>query len=412
MNTPLLIARRLVRASGGAENTAISGTRPIVRIAIGGIALGIAVMIIAMAIVTGFREEIKNKVVSFGADIIVTRYGNINAMEPVPISRNQHFDPPLTDIEGISHMQVFATKAGIVKTDEEIEGVVVKGVGSDFDWTFFQNHLVEGAVFNTTDTSRSKNILISQPIAKKLKLNVGDRMEIFFIQGEQQRARIFNVSGIYLTGLEEFDRMYVITDIAHIQRLNQWQLDEVAGFEVFVHDFDRVDELDAKVYDAIGSELYSASVKELQPQIFDWLELQNVNVQVIILLMLVVAGFNMVSALLIMIIERVNMIGILKALGMADGHIRNIFLHQAIYLTGVGMFWGNVVGIGLCLLQQHFGLITLDQASYYVSVVPINLQLGHILALNAGTLFFCFLMMLLPSFIVARISPLKAIRFD
>jgi lipoprotein-releasing system permease protein len=259
-------------------------------------------------------------------------------------------------------MQVFATKAGIVKTDEEIEGVVVKGVGSDFDWTFFQNHLVEGAVFNTTDTSRSKNILISQPIAKKLKLNVGDRMEIFFIQGEQQRARIFNVSGIYLTGLEEFDRMYVITDIAHIQRLNQWQPDEVAGFEVFVDDFDRVDELDAKVYDAIGSELYSASVKELQPQIFDWLELQNVNVQVIILLMLVVAGFNMVSALLIMIIERVNMIGILKALGMADGHIRNIFLHQAIYLTGVGMFWGNVVGIGLCLLQQHFGLITLDQA--------------------------------------------------
>jgi lipoprotein-releasing system permease protein len=412
VNTPLLIARRLVRASGGAENTAISGTRPIVRIAIGGIALGIAVMIIAMAIVTGFREEIKNKVVSFGADIIVTRYGNINALEPVPISRNQHFDPPLTDIEGISHMQVFATKAGIVKTDEEIEGVVVKGVGSDFDWTFFQNHLVEGAVFNTTDTSRSKNILISQPIAKKLKLNVGDRMEIFFIQGEQQRARIFNVSGIYLTGLEEFDRMYVITDIAHIQRLNQWQPDEVAGFEVFVDDFDRVDELDAKVYDAIGSELYSASVKELQPQIFDWLELQNVNVQVIILLMLVVAGFNMVSALLIMIIERVNMIGILKALGMADGHIRNIFLHQAIYLTGVGMFWGNVVGIGLCLLQQHFGLITLDQASYYVSVVPINLQLGHILALNAGTLFFCFLMMLLPSFIVARISPLKAIRFD
>jgi lipoprotein-releasing system permease protein len=412
VNTPLLIARRLVRASGGAENTAISGTRPIVGIAIGGIALGIAVMIIAMAIVTGFREEIKNKVVSFGADIIVTRYGNINALEPVPISRNQHFDPPLTDIEGISHMQVFATKAGIVKTDEEIEGVVVKGVGSDFDWTFFQNHLVEGAVFNTTDTSRSKNILISQPIAKKLKLNVGDRMEIFFIQGEQQRARIFNVSGIYLTGLEEFDRMYVITDIAHIQRLNQWQPDEVAGFEVFVDDFDRVDELDAKVYDAIGSELYSASVKELQPQIFDWLELQNVNVQVIILLMLVVAGFNMVSALLIMIIERVNMIGILKALGMADGHIRNIFLHQAIYLTGVGMFWGNVVGIGLCLLQQHFGLITLDQASYYVSVVPINLQLGHILALNAGTLFFCFLMMLLPSFIVARISPLKAIRFD
>lgn len=412
LNTSFLIAKRLIRTEAGAENTAISGTRPIVRIAIGGIALGIAVMIMALAIVTGFHEQIKDKVVSFSADIIVTSFGNLNALEPSPISKNQHFSPSLLDIDGIRHVQVFATKAGIIKTEDEIEGVVVKGVGSDFDWAFFQKHLVEGNVFATSDTSRSRNILISEPIAKKLKLNVGSRMEIFFIQGEQQRARIFNVSGIYRTGLEEFDKRFVIADITHIQRLNEWKPDEVAGFEVFVDDFDRVDELDAKVYDAIGTDFYSATVKELQPQMFDWLELQNVNVQVIILLMLIVAGFNMISALLIMIIERVNMIGILKALGMADGKIRNIFLYQALYLTGVGMFWGNIVGIGLCLIQQHFGIITLDEASYYVKVVPINLNIWHILLLNAGTLFFCFLMLLLPSFIVARISPLKAIRFD
>jgi len=412
VNTPLLIAQRLIRSGGGAENTTVSGTRPIVRIAIGGIALGIAVMILALAIVTGFHNAIKDKVTGFGADIIVTRYGNLNALEPMPISKQQDFYPSLTDIEGIRHMQVFATKAGIIKTADEIEGVVVKGVGSDFDWAFFQKHLIAGEVFTTTDTSRSQHALISDPISKKLKLNVGDRMEVFFIQGEQQRARIFNISGVYRTGLEEFDNRYVIADILHIQRLNGWQPDEVAGFEVFVDDFDRVDELDAIVYNSIGGELYSATVRELNPQMFDWLELQNVNVQVIILLMLVVAGFNMVSALLIMIIERVNMIGILKALGMADGRIRNIFLYQALYLTGVGMFWGNVVGIGLCLLQQHFGLIKLDEASYYVSQVPINLELWHVLALNAGTLFFCFLMLLLPSLIVARISPLKAIRFD
>lgn len=412
MNTPLRIAQRLIRSGGGAENTTISGTRPIVRIAIGGIALGIAVMILALAIVTGFHEAIKDKVVSFGADIVVTRYGNLNALEPVPIAKQQDFYPSLTELDGIRHIQVFATKAGIIKTADEIEGVVVKGVGSDFDWDFFRRHLVAGELFQTSDTSRSQHILISESISKKLKLHVGDRMEVFFIQGEKQRARIFHVSGIYRTGLEEFDNRYIIADILHIQRLNEWRPDEVAGFEVFVDDFDRVDELDAIVYNSIGSELYSATVRELNPQMFDWLELQNVNVQVIILLMLVVAGFNMVSALLIMIIERVNMIGILKALGMADSSIRNIFLYQAMYLTGVGMFWGNVIGIGLCLIQKHFGLVKLDEASYYVSEVPINLQLWHVLALNAGTLFFCFLMLLLPSLIVARISPLKAIRFD
>jgi lipoprotein-releasing system permease protein len=412
VNTPLLIARRLIRASGDAESTTVQGTRPIVRIAIGGIALGLAVMILAMAIVTGFHEAIKDKVAGFGADIIVTRYGNLNSLEPHPISIHRDFYPSITELDGIRHIQVFATKAGIVKTADEIEGVLVKGIGSDFDWTFFQKHLIDGETFTVSDSARSQQVLISEQISKKLRLNVGDRMEVFFIQGEQQRARIFTISGIYRTGLEEFDTRYVIADIGHIQRLNQWQPDEVAGFEVFVDEFDRVDELDAVVYDAIGSDLYSATVRELNPQIFDWLELQNVNVQVIIILMLVVAGFNMVSALLIMIIERVQMIGILKAIGMTDGRIRNIFLFQAMYLTGVGMLWGNAVGIGLCLVQKHFALIKLDEVSYYVSAVPINLQLWHVLTLNAGTLFFCFLMLLLPSLIVARISPLKAIRFD
>ena len=412
MNTSFFIAKRLIRAGGQAESNTISGTRPIVRIAIAGIALGLAVMIISMAIVTGFQKEITDKIVNFGSDIVITEYSNLNAIEPQPVSKEQSFYPSLTDIDGIRHIQVFATKAGIIKTDEEIEGVVVKGVGGDFDWSFFKKHLVEGDIFSITDSSRSKNILISEIISKKLKLNVGDRMEVFFIQGEKQRARVFDVTGIYKTGLSEYDERYVITDLTHIQRLNGWDENQVAGFEVFVDDFSELERLEDIVYHSIGTELFSATVKELQPQMFDWLDLQDMNVRVIIILMLVVAGFNMISALLIMIIERVYMIGTLKSLGMNDGKIQSIFIYQALYLTGVGLFWGNLIGIALCLVQQHFGIITLDEASYYVKVVPINLQLTHILLLNAGTLFFCFLMLLLPSMVVSRIQPLKAIRFS
>jgi lipoprotein-releasing system permease protein len=412
LNTSFFIAKRLIRAGGKTESNTISGTRPIVRIAIAGITLGLAVMIISMAIVTGFQKEITDKIVNFGSDIVITEYSNLNAIEPQPVSKEQAFYPSLTEIDGIRHIQVFATKAGIIKTDEEIEGVVVKGVGGDFDWSFFKKHLVKGVVFSTTDSSRSKNILISAIISKKLKLSVGDRMEVFFIQGERQRARIFDVTGIYKTGLAEYDERYVITDLTHIQRLNGWDENQVAGFEVFVDDFSQLDELDDIVYHSIGTELFSATIKELQPQMFDWLDLQDMNVRVIIILMLVVAGFNMISALLIMIIERVYMIGTLKSLGMNDGKIQSIFIYQALYLTGVGLFWGNLIGISLCTIQQHFGIITLDEASYYVKVVPINLQLTHILILNAGTLFFCFLMLLLPSMVVSRIQPLKAIRFS
>jgi lipoprotein-releasing system permease protein len=318
----------------------------------------------------------------------------------------------MTEMEGIRHMQVFATKAGIIKTEEEIEGVVVKGVGADFDWSFFKKHLTQGKLFSTTDSSRSKNILISEVISNKLKLKVGDRMEVFFIQDESQRARVFNVTGIYKTGLAEYDERYVITDLMHIQRLNGWTDDQVAGFEVFVDDFEQLDAVAEVVYHSIGPDLFSATVKELQPQMFDWLDLQDMNVRVIIILMLVVAGFNMISALLIMIIERVQMIGMLKSMGMKDASIRNIFIYQALYLTGVGLFWGNVIGISLCLVQQHFGIITLPEESYYVKVVPVNLQLLHILFLNMGTLFFCFLMLLVPSMVVSRILPLKAIRFS
>lgn len=368
-------------------------------------------MICAVAIVTGFHQEIKDKVVGFGADIRVSHFSPSETLEPTPITVTEGLLDSIYNVEGVAHIQVFGQKAGIINTKDEIEGVVVKGVGTDFDWSFFQKHLKAGEVLNLEDSSISKQAMLSSYVADRLSLSVGDKLRVYFIQNEKRRVRALTVSGIYSTGFEDFDRMYMITDVRHIQRLNGWEANQYAGLEVSVADFDNLDKVARNVHGTVPVEMFAQTITEIHPQIFDWLQLQNVNVQVIITLMLVVAGFNMISALLIMILERVNFIGMLKALGMENSQIRRIFILQATYLTGVGMFWGNLIGIGLCLIQLKTGMITLNEESYYVSSVPIALELWHILALNAGTLFFCFLMFILPSAMVARISPIKAIRY-
>ena len=411
LNTPLFIAKRLLKAGGRAESSNISGTRPIVRIAIAGIAIGMAVMISSVAIVTGFHQEIKNKVVGFGADIRVNHYNPSETLEPAPIVVSEGLIDTLNSIRGVEHVQVFAQKAGIINANDEIEGVVVKGVGTDFDWSFFQTHLKSGSLLSLSDSGISKDAMISTYIANRLGLSVGDKIRVYFIQNEKRRVRAVNVKGIYRTGFEDFDRMYIMMDVRQIQKLNGWDANHFAGLEVSVSDFEMLDQVAQRVHMGLPPELFAETITEIHPQIFDWLELQNVNVQVIIILMLIVAGFNMISALLIMILERVNMIGILKSLGMADGKIRQVFILQALYLTGVGLFWGNFFGLGFCLLQQEFGFMPLDEESYYVSIVPVQLRLWHVLALNAGSLFFCFLMLILPSTMVARVSPIKAIRY-
>ena len=371
-----------------------------------------AVIIVAVAIVTGFREEIKNKVVGFEADIRITHLDNNQSSEPVPVAADAAMMERIRAVEGVRHIQAFANKAGIIRTDTEMEGIMVKGVGTDFDWGFFKKHLVRGDVFVVSDTGRTDLALISQQTADRLGLDVGSRMEVYFLQKERQRARVFRVSGIYRTGLEEMDRLYILADMAHVQRLNDWDSTQVAGYEVFCTDFgDVVEQADA-VDLMLPYDHFAETVRELQPQMFDWLDLQDVNVQVIIILMLLVAGFNMISALLIMIIERVNMIGLLKTMGMTNGAIRNIFLYQGIYLSAVGLFWGNVIGIGACLLQAHTGIITLPEESYYMSVVPINMNVLHLLLLNLGSLFISCLMLVGPSLMVARISPLRAVRYS
>ncbi|MQY79606.1 MAG: FtsX-like permease family protein [Bacteroidetes bacterium] len=414
MNTELFIAKRLI--SGEKSSTRIS--RPIVFIAIIGISLGLAVMIIATAIVTGFKNEIRDKVIGFGAHIQILNYDSNTSFETKPVNKNQEFYPQMVNLPGIKHIQVFGTKAGIIKTETDIQGVVLKGVGSDFDWTFFKRNLTDGVAFRVTDTIKTNKVLISKYIAQLLKLKVGDSFSMYFVQ-EPPRIRKFTVSGLYETSLEEFDKIYVIADIGHIQKLNNWSDNEVSGFEILLDNFEDLEEMTWVVQQEVGfgfeedgSRLKIRNIIRKYPQIFDWLNLQDMNVWIILILMLIVAGFNMVSGLMILILERTNMIGILKAVGTQNWSIRKVFLYQSAYLVAKGLFYGNIIGIGLCLLQHYFGIIKLDESSYYLSTVPINFNLLYFFGLNLGTLLLTVLMLIIPSYLISRISPVKAIRFD
>ncbi len=414
MNLPYFIAQRLIK--GRREGTSFS--RPINVIAIIGIAMGLAVMILAVSILTGFKQEIRDKIVGFGSNIQILNYDSNLSLETIPISDTQAFIPKIKQIRGIKHIQVFATKAGIIKTSDAIQGVVLKGIGKDFDWKFFKSNMVEGSVFTVTDTGRTNEVIISKKISEMLRLKTGDSFAMYFVQ-DPPRSRKFKISGIYETSLDEFDKMYVFCDIGHIRRLNGWRDDQVSGFEIFINDFDRLDDMTLAVRDAVGYRLIEdetkfkvTNIRIRYPQIFDWLNFQDMNVIIIITLMLLVAGFNMISGLLILILEKTNMIGIFKALGSENVTIRKVFLYQAAYLISKGLFWGNVIGIGLALLQLKTGLITLDPTSYYIKTVPVNLNIIHILLLNTGTMAAIVIMLLIPSQLITRITPVKAIRYD
>jgi lipoprotein-releasing system permease protein len=414
MNLPYFIANRLIK--GRREGTSFS--RPINVIAIIGIAMGLAVMILAVAILTGFKQQIREKVVGFGSHIQIMNFDSNISFETTPISDTQEFVSKIKQIPGIRHVEVFATKAGIIKTDKDIQGVVLKGIGSDFDWSYFSSCMVDGSVFKVSDTGRTDKVIISKKISEMLSLKTGDSFAMHFIQ-DPPRMRKFTISGIYETSLDEFDKMFVFCDIGHIKRLNGWEDDQVSGFEVFIDDFDRLDEMTMAIRDVIGYKITEdetkfkvTNIRIKYPQIFDWLNFQDINVIIIILLMLIVAGFNMISGLLILILEKTNMIGILKALGSEDTTIRRVFLYQAAYLIGKGLLWGNLIGIGLAFIQLKTGVISLDPSSYYIKTVPVNLDLMHVLLLNAGTMAAIVIMLLVPSQLISRITPVKAIKYD
>ncbi len=411
MNFEFFIARRIIAS----KDYKSSISAPIIKIAITAIALGIIMMLISIATGVGLQKKIREKVSAFNGDIIITNFDtNFSNDSQNPISKNQDFYPTFKNIEGIKHVQVTASKGGVIRTETDFEGVVVKGVGDDYDWEYFKDYLVEGKLPDFKGDI-NEDILISEYLANRLHLKLGDKVTTFFLNDEVSktpRSRGFDIVGIYNSGFQQFDEQFIITDIRHIQRLNKWEDDQIGAFEVFVTDFDQIIPIGNEVYNETGSTLDTQTIRDKYASIFEWLDLFDFNIIMIIGIMILVAGINMITALLVLILERTQMIGILKALGSSDWSVRKVFLYNAMYLIGVGLFWGNIIGIGLLLIQKYVKIFKLNPDTYYVNEAPVYLNWDYILILNAGTFLLCLLMLLIPSFIISKISPVKAIRFE
>jgi lipoprotein-releasing system permease protein len=383
----------------------------IVRIAIIGIMLGLGVMILTMAIIRGFKNEIKEKLRGFNGDITVIKYDLNSSYENSPFLKADTFENQIKQSGAITDIMPFATKPGIIKANNEIEGVLLKGIDKTYNWSFLQANLVAGTVINFGDTTESKRqIMISQTIANRLKLKLGDALMMYFVQ-EPLRRRPFKVVGIFDTSIEEIDKTYVIGDISLIKRLNDWNADEIGGYELRVKNFEQIDHAADVVNNVLPTRLKYSTVFENFPLIFDWLPLLDVNASVMLILMLVVAVINMISALLIMILERTNMIGILKAMGANNWKIQKIFLYNASYLIGLGLLFGNIMGLGLGYLELKTHFFKLDAESYSMTFVPIQLKWSDILLLNIGTMAICLIVLVIPSTLVSKISPVKAIQY-
>jgi len=372
-------------------------------------------MLVSFATGMGLKEKIREKIAAFNGHILIESYDNNSSqVSLMPISLNQDFYPEFKNVSGISHVQAVATKAGIIRTETDFEGVIVKGVGADYKWENFEDFLTEGELPDFKG-NLNEDVLISRYQAKRLGLKIGDKVITYFPREGFDKTpllRAFVIKGIYNSGFQEFDELYIMADIRHIQRLNSWEKDQVGGFEVFIDDFKQLDQKGAEVYDNTSSFLDTRTIKQKYYSIFEWLSLFDFNIALIIGIMILVAGINMITALLVLILERTQMIGILKALGGGDWGIRKIFLYNAAYLIVLGLFWGNLIGLGLLFIQKYFKLFPLNPQTYYVTEVPVYIGWEYILAVNIGTLILCVLMLLIPSIIISRISPVKAMKFD
>ncbi len=415
MNTELFIARRIYKGDKKNEKRVSS---PAVKIAIAGIAIGLAVMIVAVCIIVGFKKEVRQKVIGFGSHIQITAFDNSTSYEHKPISISDTVRAVLEANNAIRHVQEFITKPGIIKTDSDFLGIVLKGVSESYDWDFFKTNLMEGSIINPNDTSIANQAIISEKIANQLHLKLGDSFTTYFVQ-EPVRARRFNIVGIYNTNFEDYDKLYVVTQSNILASLNGWDDDMASGVEVLVNDYNKLDQTARDLFfemvsykDRFGNALYTRSIKDINPMIFNWLSLLDMNVWVIIILMLIVSGFTMISGLLIIILERTNMIGILKSMGARDFSLRKVFVYLSAFLIAQGMLWGNIVGLAVCLIQKQFQIFKLDPSTYYLSAVPVDLNPLHIVLLNIGTLVVSLLMMIGPSYLVAKITPAKSIQFE
>ena len=411
MNLEYFIAKRLITARD--HKSSISA--PIIKIAIAAIAIGMIMMIVSIATGIGLQQKIRQKVAAFNGHISITNYDeNQSQLSVTPISTHQDFYPKFKNVSGINHIQAVATKAGIIRTETAFEGIIFKGVGKDYQWENLKEYLVAGILPNLKN-ELNEEVLISEFLANRLNLKVGDRFNTFFMKedtNQKPNLRVFKITGIFNSGFQEFDASYIIGDIRHLQRINKWSPDQVCAFEVFVDDFNTIKEKGQEVYEQTGSSLDTQTIFEKYYYIFEWLKLFDFNIIVILIIMIAVATINMVVALLVLILERTQMIGILKALGANNWAVRKIFLYNAFYLITKGLFWGNTIGIGLLIIQQKFGIIKLNPENYYVNQAPVYLDFGYILLLNLGTILICLLILLIPSYIITKISPIKAIRFD
>lgn len=410
MNYELFIAKRII--AGKKYKNSISS--PIIKIAITAIALGIIIMLIAVATASGLQTKIRDKMAGFKGHVQIVNYDNNNSdVSTTPINIEQDFYPEFKNIEGIKNVQIFASKGGIIRTNTDFEGIVFKGVSSDYDWSLFKEYIIAGA-FPDFDQSRTKEVLLSQTIMNRLQLKLNDTIAATFLKTTSSKLpsnRKYRICGIYNSGFAPFDKNMMIGDIREVQRLNKWTENQVGGFEVLLNNFNDIEEKSEQIYRDISGTLNANSITKLYPTVFEWIKLFDNNVWFIIGIMILIAGINMITALLVLILERVQMIGILKALGSHNASIRKIFLYNASYLILKGLFWGNSIGLTIIGVQYFFKIITLNPETYYVATMPVNISLGAILALNIGTLVLCFLMLIIPSYIITKINPSKSIKF-
>ena len=415
MDWKLFVARRIYRSKEGEKEV----SKPAVLIAMWGIAIGLAVMIVAVAVVIGFKHEVRDKVVGIGSDITITNFDAQKSYETVPVVAGDSLLDALRSMEGVKHVQRYSTKPGMIMTEDNFLGMVLKGVSQEYDWTFLKEHLQEGEIPSFTDSASTNRTLVSRTIANKLNLKLGDKLYTYYISAENVRARRLEVVGIYQTNFSIYDDMFLLTDLYTVNRLNAWQADQASGIELEVADVSRLEEtkeaISAEVdmlKDRYGATYYTQTVEESNPQIFAWLDLLDMNVWVILILMTGVAGFTMISGLLIIILERTNMIGVLKALGADNLAIRKVFLSFSVFLIGRGMLWGNIIGLSFVFIQSQFHLFKLDPSIYYVDSVPVAFNLWWWVLLNVCSLLASVLMLVGPSYLIAHIHPAKSIRFE
>jgi lipoprotein-releasing system permease protein len=414
MNLPFFIAKRIYSDQGDKRKV----SRPAIRIATLGVGIGLAVMIITVSVVQGFQHSIRDKVVGFGSHIQVMNIQAFNTTDPYKVTLDDSLMTVMKGLKGVKHAERYAMTQGILKTDDDFLGVLFKGVGPEYDMTFLKQHLQEGDIPTFSDSASTNKLLVSKMIADKMKLKSGDRIYAYYID-DNIRTRRYTVCGIYQTNMTRFDESLCFTDLYTVEKINGWEKDEVTGAELLVNDFEKLNETYDEVIEKVNrsldknsNTLSSQTIYEAYPQVFSWLELLNINVWIILALMVCVAGFTMISGLLIIILERTQMIGVLKAIGARNSTIRHTFLWFATFIIGQGLFLGNIIGIGIIVLQNATGFISLDPQTYYVSEAPMELNLPLILLLNVATLLISIFVLIAPSYLISHIHPAKSMRYE